>query len=76
MIYFMDKDLNTVEGTPTHIGESQSYSKKVSMVEYAQADGDELHAAMIMFPNINVPVEARVFTYSGDFAKMLYMNWR
>lgn len=72
MIYFSNSKNDTMWNA--HVGNSNMPESACELVYYAQADGDELVQAMKILGIESVPF--RVFTFVGDDAKRIFMNWR
>jgi hypothetical protein len=77
MIYFMAKNMKTVLGTPSHIDSGAPPRSHLEDVCIVQADGDELEAAwdILAVPPASRP-KRRVYTFVGDQAKTIFLNWQ
>jgi len=69
--YFSNTDDKTI--AQAYVGGSFNLTANVGEVYFAQLDGDELEHGLLILGRLSVP--KHIFTFVGDDAKMIYMNW-
>lgn len=78
MLYFTDAEMHTLHHS--HIGSQLPFDTRrdtVGLVEFAQADGDELVRCLYLLNKRDeLSREYRTMYFVGDEAKFLFMNWK